>query len=75
VSASPTLTLYNYARCRDNRYARPNGYRYTEFSYQRDPALVPQAVASLLGVREGPERPLLDGLFAYLESRVPTPRT
>jgi len=34
-----------------------------------DPLLVPQAVASVLGVRERSDRSLLDGLVAYLEKR------
>src|SRR5579884_357967 len=32
-----------------------------------DPALIPQAVADALGVREEPERPLLDVLIEYLK--------
>src|SRR5207244_7064153 len=34
-----------------------------------DPALVPQALASVFGVRESPERPLLEGLITYLQPR------
>jgi hypothetical protein len=49
--------------------AFPDGVWLVEPAPLADPALVPQAVASLLGVREGPERPLLDGLIAYLEPR------
>ncbi|MBV9356705.1 MAG: helix-turn-helix domain-containing protein, partial [Chloroflexi bacterium] len=54
---------------RDLVDAFPDGVWLVELAPLADPALVPQAVAALLGVREGPERPLLDGLIAYLEPR------
>jgi len=47
----------------------PDGAWLVELAPISDPTLVAQAVASPLGVRESPERPLLDGLVAYLRPR------
>src|SRR5439155_14243036 len=47
----------------------PDGIWLVELAALADPSLVPQAVAAAFGVREGPERPLLDGLTTYLEPR------
>jgi len=47
----------------------PDGVWLVELAALADPALVPQAVAAVLGVREGPGRPLLDGLLISLEPR------
>jgi non-specific serine/threonine protein kinase len=63
-------TVLAQAVARDLIDAFPDGDWLVEFAPLSDPGLVPQAVASVLGVQEGPERPLLDGLIAYLESRV-----
>jgi predicted ATPase len=43
-----------------------DGIWLVELASLVDSALVAQAVASPLGVRESPERPLLDGLVKYL---------
>src|SRR4051812_3184162 len=42
------------------------GVWLVELASLADPALVPHAVAASLGVRESPERPLLDSLVTYL---------
>ena len=47
----------------------PDGVWLVELAPLFDAALVPQTVAATLGVRESAERPLLDGLIAYLRSR------
>src|SRR5438045_5539681 len=46
--------------------AFPDGIWLVELAPLVDPALVPQVIAAPLGVRESPERPLLDGLVAFL---------
>jgi predicted ATPase len=45
------------------------GVWLVELAPLADPDLVPQAVASTLGVRDSPDRPLLDGVIAYLRTR------
>ncbi len=47
----------------------PDGVWLVELGGLSEPALVPQAVAMVLGVREGPRRSLLDSLAASLRSR------
>src|SRR5689334_10265089 len=47
----------------------PDGVWLAELAPLADPSLVAQEVASVLGVREGAERPLVDGLVAYLRPR------
>jgi predicted ATPase/DNA-binding SARP family transcriptional activator len=49
--------------------AFPAGVWLVELAGLSDPELVPQAVASVLGVRELPGKPLLESLAAYLKSR------
>src|SRR5581483_7089510 len=50
-------------------HAFPDGVWLVELAPLADPALVPQAVAAPLGVRDSPGRPLLDGLVSYLHPR------
>jgi len=57
------LALEAAARVRD---AYPDGVRVVELASLADPALVPQAVAVALGVREEPGRPLPDTLIDAL---------
>src|SRR5581483_5344573 len=47
----------------------PDGVWLVELAPLSDPTLVAQAVGSPLGVRDSPDRPLLDGLLTYLEPR------
>jgi len=47
----------------------PDGVRLMELEALADAALVPQAIASALGVREQPGRPLLEALVAFVEDR------
>lgn len=47
----------------------PNGVWLAELAGLADPGLVPQAVASALGVRDQPGRPLLYTLADYLQSK------
>jgi len=49
--------------------AFPHGVWLVELGTVTDPALVPQTLASVLGVREEPGRPLQRILAAYLKSR------
>ncbi|MDR7522095.1 MAG: tetratricopeptide repeat protein [Armatimonadota bacterium] len=49
--------------------AFPRGAWLVELAPIADPGLVPQTVASVFGVREGPGRPLLDALVDYLRPR------
>src|SRR6266849_5619223 len=44
----------------------PDGVWLVELAPLADPALVPQAVATVLDVKEEPSRPLLDALIRYL---------
>jgi predicted ATPase/DNA-binding CsgD family transcriptional regulator len=46
-----------------------DGVWLVELASLSDPDLLPQAVASVLGVRETPSAPLVDALVAYLEPR------
>jgi predicted ATPase/DNA-binding CsgD family transcriptional regulator len=46
-----------------------DGVWLVELAPLSDPDLVPQAVASVLGVRETPKTPLVDALVAHLETR------
>ncbi|MGQ0551200.1 MAG: tetratricopeptide repeat protein [Armatimonadota bacterium] len=47
----------------------PHGVYLVELAQVTDPGLVPQAVASSLGVREDPDRPLIESLTGHLQSR------
>lgn len=47
----------------------PDGVWFVEFAPLSDPALVPQAVATVLGVREAPGRSMLDTLSDYLADK------
>jgi len=47
----------------------PDGVWLVELASLSDAALLPQALASIFDIREGPERPLLDGIRVHLESR------
>jgi non-specific serine/threonine protein kinase len=47
----------------------PDGVRLVELAPLADPDLVPQAVAAVLGVREGPGRPLLQSIAEHLRDR------
>ena len=49
--------------------AFPNGVWLVELASLADPALVPQAVATALGVREQPGRPVQDTLTDYLREK------
>src|SRR5215210_453879 len=48
----------------------PAGAWFVELASLADPALVPQAVATALGVREQPGRPLLDQLIDHLRPQL-----
>lgn len=54
---------------RDAADAHPDGVRFVEFAALTDPALVPQAIAAIFGVREEQQRPLLDTLMEALHPR------
>jgi len=47
----------------------PGGLWFVEFASLTDPALVPQAIATILGVREEPHRPLIETLCEALGNR------
>ena len=47
----------------------PDGVWLVELAGLPDPALLPQAIASALGLRDPPDRPLLESLQAHLELR------
>lgn len=47
----------------------PDGVWLVEFAPLADPALVPQAIATALGVREQPGRPLLDSIVDSLRAK------
>jgi len=49
--------------------ASGDGSWFVEFAAITDPALVPQTVASTLGIREEPGRRLMETLIEYLKSR------
>src|SRR5256885_13198068 len=51
------------------RPPRSTLFPYTTLFRSTDPALVPQAVASVLGVREEPGRPLVDTLLDFLRPK------
>ncbi len=46
-----------------------DGIAFVSLASIRDPALVASAIAQVLGVREHPDRPLVDALTAYLRPR------
>jgi predicted ATPase/DNA-binding CsgD family transcriptional regulator len=47
----------------------PDGIWLVELAALSDSALLPQAIASALGLRDPPDRPLMESLKAYLEPR------
>ncbi len=47
----------------------PDGVWVVELAPLANPALMPQAIASVLGVRERPDEAVLDSLLGYLQSR------
>jgi predicted ATPase len=47
----------------------PDGVAFVSLASTADPALVPVALARVIGVRETADRSLLDGIVAYLRSR------
>jgi predicted ATPase/DNA-binding CsgD family transcriptional regulator len=79
LSMTRLLTLNGAGGCGKTRLALevardlvgtyPDGVWLVELAPLADPALVPQAVATALGVREQPDRPLAQTLAGYLESR------
>jgi class 3 adenylate cyclase len=79
LAASRLLTLTGAGGCGKTRLALhvaadlveeyPHGAWLVELAALSDPALVPQAVATALGVREEPGRPLTATLNDYLRSR------
>ncbi|MGQ0600985.1 MAG: tetratricopeptide repeat protein [Anaerolineales bacterium] len=79
LSAHRLLTLIGPGGCGKTRLAVrvaealrtefAEGVWLTEFAPLADDALVPQAVASALGIREQPGQPLTDTLTAHLQSR------
>ncbi len=52
----------------DVRERFPGGVWFVELAAVTDPALVPQIVASILGLPDGPDAPLVDGLPVWLRS-------
>jgi predicted ATPase/class 3 adenylate cyclase len=79
LASSPLVTLTGTGGCGKTRLALqvgadlldgyPDGVWLVELAPLTDPALVPQAVASALGVRELPDRPLLATLVDHLRGR------
>ena len=47
----------------------PDGTWFIELAPVRDPALIPSAIASAVGVTESPETPILESLRAHLHDR------
>jgi predicted ATPase/DNA-binding XRE family transcriptional regulator len=47
----------------------PDGVWFVELAPLSDPALVVQALGSILGVQESPRRPLLDSIISYLADK------
>jgi predicted ATPase/class 3 adenylate cyclase len=78
-SRTPLLTLTGAGGCGKTRLALevaagllpeyPDGIWWVEFAPLSDPALVPQAVATALGLREEPGRPLLATLTHRLRAK------
>jgi non-specific serine/threonine protein kinase len=62
-------TSLGLAVARDALAEFPHGAWLVELAPLTDPALVLQAIATIFGVRESPEQPLLDSLIAYLQPR------
>jgi len=79
LSSTPLLTLLGSGGAGKTRLALQvgadvldsykNGVWLTELAALADPALIPQAVAGVLGLREEPGRPLLNTLQDYLRDR------
>src|SRR5437016_11419625 len=75
----PLLTLTGAGGCGKTRLALrvaadtldayPDGVWLVELAPLAEPALVPQEVATAIGVREAPGRSLTDGLKEYLRAR------
>jgi predicted ATPase len=55
---------------RDLVGAYPDGVWFVELAPLSQPQLVPQVVAEALGVREQPDRPLVDTLVGHLRERI-----
>ncbi|MBI3461404.1 AAA family ATPase [Candidatus Acetothermia bacterium] len=80
LSSTSLLTLTGSGGCGKTRLALqvaadlleeyPDGVWVVELAALSDPALVPQAVASTLDVREQPSRALMDTLTDYLKPKV-----
>jgi predicted ATPase/class 3 adenylate cyclase len=79
LSATRLLTVAGAGGCGKTRLALQvaaglaeeyaDGVWLVELAALADPALVPQTVAAILGVREGPGRPLIETLADYLMPR------
>src|SRR5262245_53724402 len=79
LAATPLLTLTGAGGCGKTRLALEaaaaalgdyaDGVWLVELGPLADPALVPQAVATALDVREAPGRALTDSLKGYLRAR------
>jgi predicted ATPase len=79
LATTRLLTLTGSGGCGKSRLAlqvaadlleeSPDGVWLVELAAFADPSLVPQAVASALGVREEPGRPLTETLADYLKPR------
>src|SRR5947208_1766018 len=79
LSGTSLLTLTGSGGCGKTRLALqvaadvleeyPDGVWLVELAALADPSLVPQTVASALGVREQPGRPLIETLVASLKAK------
>ncbi|HWE64376.1 MAG TPA: AAA family ATPase, partial [Chloroflexota bacterium] len=79
LAQAPLVTLVGAGGCGKTRLALqvaaeqleayPDGVWLVELAALREPALVPQAVATALGLREEPGRPLLHTLSDHLHAR------
>lgn len=79
VSTNRLVTLTGPSGCGKTRlslqvagetlFEYPDGVWLVELAALGDPALVPQAVASALGVREEPGKPLVEALVGFLRTK------